>query len=363
MARFVPVWSGFVSRWRISSRRLVVAGLLIAAVIWHPFLERHLRPALFISESFPQVPLKPLQLVSTEPLHQTLQLGPSTGGVVADLYVPTQRFGSVPAHSRPALVLAMGVKTSPEDRPLLLELARTLARLGCVVLWSRSQSLDDGVSLPEEPDTFVSAVRYLQSHELVDPQRISLLGFSTGASTGFVAASRPEIADNVRSLIFFGGYFDIHDYLLSLATASMSVNGHSDPWPPSEAARGQVQEILANTHSLGLLRAFDAATPDEAAAQLEDAPKAEIDELRRFSPSFNSNGFRGRLFILHDTGDPLVPYVESAKLYQAMSSRVETTYVVTSLFEHVQPKKELTWETVGHLLKLYAFLDEALHTL
>lgn len=343
----------------VRSWGLAPALVLATGLLWHAQFEGHARTILLMSQAFPQMPIKPLQLLTAEPAHQTLEIESPRGTIVADLFLPTQHFGASDPHSRPALVLAMGVKTAPKDRPLLLSLAQTFARLGIVVLWPRLQALDDGVSLPEEPQTFIAAVDYLRTVEVVDPSRISLFGFSTGASVGLVAASTPELTDKVRSVIFFGGYYDIGDYLLSLATATTSLDGQTNQWTPADEAVGQVREILANKRAAGVLGVFD-ANPDEAPALMASAPVAELAELQRFSPSLASNGFHGHLFILHDTGDPLVPYVESAKLYRALSPRVQTTYLVTSLFDHVQPKQELTGETVGNLLRLYGFVNEVL---
>jgi predicted esterase len=355
-ATLTHAWSRRIAYWPL------LAALFIASsgVRWYTPVSAHVRTALLIAQVFPQVPIKPLELVSRAPIHQVQQLSSAQGAVVADLFLPTPLLGDAAPRGRSALILAMGVKTAPKDRPALLELGSTFARLGFVVIWPRRQSLDDGLSLPEEPGTFVEGARYLRTLEQVDQSRITLLGFSTGASIGLIAASKPEIADAIHSVIFFGGYYDIHTYLLSLASATIIANGEATSWQPAGEAVGHMREILANVHAPGLLRAFEASTPQEAAALLDAAPRQEVIELERFSPSLNTAGFRGRLFILHDTGDPLVPYVESDRLYHALSSQVETTYAVTSLFDHVQPKNVVTWDALAQGLRLYGFLEETL---
>jgi predicted esterase len=355
-ATLAHTWRRRIAYWPL----LAVLVIASAGFRWYAPVPSHLRTALLLAQVFPQVPIKPLELVSRAPVHQVQQLSSTDGAVVADLFLPTQMLGEVAPHSRSGLILAMGVKTAPKDRPALLELANTFARLGFVVIWPRRQALDDGVSLPEEPATFVVATHYLQTLEQVDASRITLLGFSTGASIGLIAASRPEIEDAIHSVIFFGGYYDIRTYLRSLASATIIANGEATSWQPAGEAVGHTREILTNVHAPGVLRAFDASTPQEAAALLDDAPQQEMMELDRFSPSVNTAGFRGRLFILHDTGDPLVPYVESDRLYHALSTQVETTYAVTSLFDHVQPKNVVTWEALLQGLRLYGFLEETL---
>jgi hypothetical protein len=56
----------------------------------------------------------------------------------------------------------------------------------------------------------------------------------------------------------------------------------------------------------------------------------------------------------------LVPCVESDRLFHALSTQVETTYAVTSLFDHVQPKSVLTWDALAQGLRLYGLLEETL---
>jgi predicted esterase len=341
------------------TRYVALALLLAAALLNHAALEQHARTALFICQVFPQSSIKPLDLLGTEPLHELVEFESPNGPITADLFVPTERFGSVAKHSRAGLILAMGVKTAPRDRPLLLELERTFARLGYVVLWPRLQALDHGVSLPEEPQTFVAAVEHLREVEAVDPTRISLLGFSTGASMSLLAASSPEIAHQVRAEVFFGGYFDLSEYLLSLATATVTQDGHSSDWEPSGEAVGHIREILANKHLTGIGRAFDVPR-SEATQAFVAAPAAELAELRHLDPASQPLGFDGHLFILHDTGDPLVPSAQSAELYRAMAGRTPTTYVETSLFDHVQPRRDLSWDSLANLVRLIGFVDAAL---
>src|SRR5262249_19353966 len=122
-------------RWWFRGLLLGLALVLEASLLVWPPLQRQARTALLVSESFPQVPVKPLGVLTSAPAHQSLELDTARGTVVADLFLPTQHFGAPAARSRPALVLAMGVKTSPKDRPLILGLAQNFARLGVVVLW------------------------------------------------------------------------------------------------------------------------------------------------------------------------------------------------------------------------------------
>src|SRR5438105_3314931 len=52
------------------------------------------------------------------------------------------------------------------------------------------------------------ADQHLAAEARVDPRRIGMLGFSAGASLAFLAATDPSIRDELRELVWLGGYYD-----------------------------------------------------------------------------------------------------------------------------------------------------------
>ena len=342
------------TRLRYLAFTLVLA--LLFVVFQHP-LATHAKALLLLSEALPQSPAKPLSLVTAAPIHTQLELESQHGPIVADLLLPTSRFGRAQDHTRPALIFAMGVRTADQDRPILLGFAETMARLGYVVLWPRSEPLDRGEALPEEPATFVAAVRYLQGLDQVDRQRISIFGISMGGSIALVAASDPEISEHVRSIIFFGGYYDIFSYILSLATRSFELDGQTIAWDPYDEVVGHARKMLIAKSADSALTAFEAPTREDAELLLRSSPQAEVVELRRISPSYHLENVTARLFIMHDRVDRSVPYTESVKLNEALPETVERTFLLTEVFEHVQPKEgEISWQAVRDLFRLYGFV-------
>jgi hypothetical protein len=336
----------------------VLVVLLLVVVFPRP-LVAHLKAILLLAQELPQSPVKPLSVLTTPPVHVQRRMQSTYGPVVADVFLPTLRFGTAGPGSRPAIVLAMGVKTSDHDRPILLHLADTLARLGFVVLWPRSEALDRGEALPEEPATFVAGVRLLGDVELVDPERISLLGFSVGASSALIAASDPAVADAVHAVISFGGYHEVLGYVVSLASRTMVVDDQTVPWQPEVDAIGHMRLILEAKEATGVLRVFDAATRDEAEQLMRLAPTGELAELRRFSPAERLDNVRARVFVLHDRGDRFVPYIESVSLHDALPTGRADAFLLTSIFEHAQFKEGVSWGLVADLASLYAFVVRA----
>lgn len=302
----------------------------------------HLKTLLLMSEAFAQSPLRPLGLLTRPPVTTSMGLN---GKINADLVLPSR------PGPHPAIIFAMGVKTSDQDRPIILKFAETMSRLGFAVLWPRLALLDEGQDLPEDPSTFVEAFRYLEAHPQVDPTRISYLGFSIGSSLSLVAACHPDLANKVRSVVFFGGFYDVEAYLLAIAAGT--------PWQPAEDARKHFRDVLESTRAYSVLKVLDARSRAEAEVLLGAADPQELARLRRLSPAQVLQDLRAPVFILHDKGDTYVPYTESLALDRALDGRKHTVTFV-DLFEHVQPNRPLTWKDARELLKLYGFVRRTL---
>lgn len=339
---------------------LGITGLLF--MFRHPLLI-HARTLLLVSEVMLQGPVKPLEALTSPPEHRELTLDAPHGRINADLFLPTQRFGSPETSSRPAIIIAMGIRTTDQTRPEVLEFARTLGHLGFVVLWPRLAVLDEGAPLLEEPATFVAGYRYLENLDVVDKERIALVGFSVGSSIALLAATDPQIAEQLHALVFFGGYFDIFEYLVSISTSSIVEDGQVRWWEPAEEAVQLIGAILHAQGLHGLRQVMDATTREEASVLLCSVPEAEIAEANRYNPSVHIKNFRTRIFILHDRNDNYIPYVESVALNAAIAERVPTTFLLTDLLEHVQPGRGLSWDGLGEALELYRFMYQAMRAL
>lgn len=306
------------------------------------------KAALLVSEQFPHIPVKPLRWISPPPVVEQIDLGAGQW-IIADLFVPAQR------GPHPAIILVMGVRTLDEDRPILLGLADTLARLGYLTIWPRSRAIEAREIWLEEPEVFVESVLYLLQRPDVERERISMVGFSIGASIALVAAADPRIAADVRGLVFFGGYYSLVDYLTALATGEAIVDGGRVPWTPHDWAVELAEQALQQ-------EGLSLAELSQAARTMQ-LPPAVAEHLRRASPDAHLHRLRATVFILHDTSDAAVPWVESQKLKQALDPRLLGAYHISSLFEHVQPRRQVDPTVAKELLLLSAFLYRVLEFL
>lgn len=321
--------------------KIILIVLIIFILIFFQPIVVATKVLLLISEQFPQIPLKPLSLLTREPKHEQIKFG---NGIAADLYIPTQILGFpwVAQDKAAALILAMGVRTNEKDKPILLGFANTLTRLGYVVVWPRLKDLDVDRIKYERPQTFLNSFQYLQKRPEVDKHRISFVGFSVGSSIAMVAAEAPSINSNVHSLIFFGGYYNVYDYLKALATKSMVLDGQDISWNPAQGAVNHAKEILKK-EGLKL-------------EEFQFAFQAEHPRLLKLSPDQNLSNFKAPIFVLHEKADSYVPYVESIKLKQALKGKVPVTFHLANLFEHVQPKKGISFEQIREFAVLFGFL-------
>jgi len=316
---------------------ILLAVFVVVVAFWGP-IEATSKALFLVSQEFPQVPVKPLHSLTQEPRVDQVEFG-SEQKIVADVVLPAK---GCPC---PGLILVMGVFTEEKDRPLLLGFADTLARLGYVAMWPRSQAIEDKSVKAEDPQVFTESFQYLESRPEIDDSRISFLGFSVGSSFAMVAAEDPKIANEVHSLVFFGGYYNLFDYFTSLANSTMVVDGEVGEWNPAEGATSHAEEILElEGTSLDVFREGGLSEEQEA-------------QLSRLSPDIGLDNFKARLFILHDKSDSYVPWTESQKLRDALEGRVLLTYHLADLFAHVQPEKGvLNLDAVRELWGMYRFL-------
>ncbi len=340
---------------------LVVLAVAIVALLTREG-RTALRAAALIPSVFPNPPAKPLSWVTPAPIKEEARYSDGARTLVADVVRP----GWPGRHS--AMILSLGVHPVPRDDPALVELADGLARDGFVVMIPDSPDLRADRILPSERDAFVAAFGYLRSQRYVDAKRIGLVGFSVGASLLTVAASDPRINTEVRMVNFFGGYYDAFDVLRAIASHRITYHGETRAWVPAELAetifanvllenvndradKALVRRALVDKESLTgaevarlgsrarlVYDLFNAHDPDRVDAVLASFPADMRAQLQAVSPSSYVDTLRARMFLMHDTADEFIPYVESRRFAERLpvGQFVHTEF---SIFAHVEPTR------------------------
>jgi len=337
-----------------------VAALIVLAVLFHTQVVTGARAALFILQVFPQVPVKPLDWITRAPAHRRVSFATPQGTVIADFFLPRPLIGEPARLSEPAIVIAQGVRLPVGARSGFVALSDTLARLGYVVLFPQLQTLATGHAGLEDPETYVRSFTYLERVPQVNPRRISYLGISVGSSVALVGASDGRINRQVHALIFFAGYYNIDDYLVSVATGRDPYHGKAVRWSPDPSAASQIKAILRANGSAGLLPVFQSHTVDAAERVLRASDPRDLLRMQRYNPASHMASYRAATFILEDRGDTFVPYVESEKLAAALPRSQRRALLITNVFHHVLPGQGGLLRLAQGSVSLFGFLYQVL---
>jgi acetyl esterase/lipase len=213
-----------------------------------------------------------------------------TGGgeeLRCDVYSPPASAGAGPF---PAVVLLHGGAWKMGDRSIMEGFGRRLAEAGFVGVASQYRLLP-GSPWPAAIEDAKAAIRWTRASASslgVDPERIAVLGRSAGGHLALLAAGTP----GVQALEGSGGHGDVS----SAVAAAVGI------FPPTTFSVGA--RTRGATPATALLGA-DAGAGDEDAARLA-SPLAHV------SPSVPPT------FLLHGTGDRVVPPSASLVLYEAL---------------------------------------------
>ena len=352
-------------------RRLLLV-LLVATFVGVVVLEtpRVAAQTLLLIPSLMDAPVKPLEWVSGAPQRVTLTYREPGSEDRADLWLPS---GARADQSLGGAVLVLGVNNLGRDHPAVRRVAGALARSGVAVLVPDSAALLEGRLDAGEIDGVVRSFQALARRPEVDPERLSLVGFSAGGTLALLAAADPRIAGRVQYVNAFGAFADARSYVASLAARAYRLDGREVRWTPTRLALegfprlvlGHVRDPLqrqlltAAVQPLAtggrltldsrlaarldpdaraiyrLLAARNLAEADRAVAALPARVRALLDDL---SPVRGLGGVKAKVHLMHELDDNLVPFVESRKLATALSSQgLLVRHTEFRLFSHVQP--------------------------
>lgn len=345
-----------------------------------------LRTALFIPQVLPGMPVRFQEWLSRDPVRQEVRFSFGSGKEgVGDLYLPDGIDVDNGDASYPAVVLFFGVIPAGRDDPRILDLSNALARSGMVVLipWSDVMTTSRRMDF-EGADLLVGAFAFLESHPTVDANRIGVSGFCVGASYAALAAQDARIRDKVAYANLFGGYYNVRDLLVSVASSTRSYGGAVEPW----FARDDTREVftvhliegLANADERDLLarvfmdggpedeidpaalsqhagvvhRLLSGVTRDEAGHLFDLLPVEFLEDLARLSPNTLIGDLKAPVLIMHDREDTAIPSPESRRMAEALAGRGEVYYTEFSLFQHLDPTAQLPLPSmVKELWKFY----------
>ena len=280
---------------------------------------------------------RPLQLLTSEPeVRDSLIFEGAGVKLRADLYLPAKR-----AKLLPAMVLFAPLVFETSKDPRIKNTAETFARAGFVILVPDKPE-GEGTSIGSQDLLYATrAYEYLRSLDEVDENRVAYFGLSYGAGPVLLAAA--DIEPPPEFVATFGGYVELLDEIKFALTGGYEYQDIKDKLEPEPWLRDITIKNLLGTFPKepgldALIANTDPDEFDQLYAALSNELKETVDDL---SPHRIVHQLDMPLYILHSTDDNVVPYTESVKFFDMVSSRTEpaTTLSLVSIFTHGEFKK------------------------
>ena len=336
----------------------------------------------FIAQVIPNIPIKPSDIFVKDPIQEKISFQLNDRQGFADIYRPDDD------ERHAAVLLFLGVNPAGRTDQRVINLGKTLARSGMVVMIPWSDNMTNYVIEPSEVDDLISGYEYLLKQDFVDPEKTGLGGFCVGASLVTVAASDQTINDSVYFVNFFGGFFNAESLIVSVSSKTRYGKYGHQAWHPSNQAIITFEKQLINSlqsqdDRTRLLNFKETGSTNQLTNLSEDGntiykllnnpnfKEAQrlvktlsptfTNNLSRISPSSHLKDLNGKLLIMHDASDNNIPPEESRRFFEAVKNQKDVTYTEFAFFNHMDPGREvspLTWSK--DIIKLFLHIYQVI---
>ena len=280
------------------------------------------------------------------PGFRSLRVSTDAEPLRADLYVPGDTV-------RAGMVLVPGLAVAGKNDPRLVALARTLARVGFLVMIPDIPGFRAYRMGVEDVEVLVLAVRSLAGQPEMQPRLpLGIGAFSFAVGPTLITALDQRVAERVDFVVAVGGYEDLRR-LITYYTTGAHRDDRDTPTPydkgkwifalgvseklPNPTDRLAIQAIARRAIYAGtgesevpapaslspggaaLLELLTNTTAERVPLLLAALPaplKAEITALNPAEQPMDT--LHARLLLLHGRGDNIIPYTESIALEESV---------------------------------------------
>ena len=332
--------------------------------------------------------------VTIQPRHQ---VSTRYGDVPARMYVPE-------GTSRRTVLLVPGIHSMGIEEPRLTALADDLAGAGVKVMAMALPDLQAYRITPRATDVIEDAVTWMsQRPDLAPDGRVGIIGISFAGGLSISAASRPSIRENVAFVLSFGGHGDLYRVMRYLTTGEAPQVPGLETHPPHDygvavilyglADRGvvpmdQVEALRKGIETFLLASQLTLVNMDEANATFAKAREmamtlpepsrtylnyvndravaklgpALVPFLQQLgvgdpalSPQLIDHPASATLFLLHGSGDTVIPAAETVLFSEDLQRKGADVHVLLSeLITHAEVNRAATYIDVLKLVNLWA---------
>ncbi len=299
--------------------------------------------------------------------------------------------------SHRAFLLVPGVHASGVDEPRLVGFARDLASMGHAVVTIGPPDLARYVITPETTDAIEDAARWLSSQRDLAPDgRIGMMGISFAGGLSIVAAGRASLKDRVAAVVSLGGHGDLSRTLRYLCTGVQPDGERRPPHdygvviillgvvdrvvPPDqvdalraalltflEASRLDLVDKAQSAATFERATALEGTLPEPARTLMGYVNRRDVDNLGRIllphvsgisastalSPSASPPP-AAPVFLLHGSGDNVIPAAESIALARDLAARGAAVHVLaTPLITHAEVDRGSGLADVARLIAFW----------
>ena len=324
-----------------------------------------------------------------------LRVASRHGPLIARVYVPADGV-------RRGMVLVPGVHAGGIDEPRLVAFSRDLAERGNAVLTVDLPDLRRYAITPRTTDMIEDAALWLSGRaDLAPGGKIGVAGVSFGGGLAIVAAGRPSVRDRTAFALSLGGHADLprtlrylctgrlpdgtfyapHDY--GVVVILLGVANRLVPREQVDALRRGIltfleashvdmvdkrraSEIFADARALAGQMPEPAATfmryvNDRNAKALGTLVLPHVGELAD-DPALSAERSappRAPVYLLHGTGDNVIPSAESATLARVLGPQTEVHLLLSPLITHAEVDRPASVREIWKLVSFWTrVLDE-----
>jgi acetyl esterase/lipase len=233
---------------RLGKSLLVISialSFLICVALLFPAVRQALWTTLFLADFIAGEDRSLFKLLTDSPTVSSDTLRLDSG-----LWVPFDLYRTPSEEAAAAIVFTHGFAHQGHSDPRVQAQSRRLARAGFAVMAPDLRQMKQYRLSFEDADALSACLAYLHRQPTVDPARIGIIAPSFGAGPVLIAISRPQVREQVRFGLIFGGYYDLKRTLIYTLTGAYDAEGHAGRILPEANRRNRWKFLRGNAHLL-----------------------------------------------------------------------------------------------------------------